>query len=241
MGTIDIVGDGIVHSRVAISIAIIATIAAVDAGNHNGAVEERGVGKGVLLIHQGLLYLRYQLLHILCGETSIVAVGDVVARGPSAVVEVGDMRVGVCGTIKHRNLRHVAYKQHKGRCGIGCSGVGVLALQVGLDGTRGGAHCSFVGVDDIGQEAFASLPLHEGVQIATEHTVGHDEVAHRGGGADRLGIKAVQCIGAVVEGRAEVAVEELFCCFDVGVVVADGDGSLAADDNLAADGVVAHR
>ena len=82
MGTVDVVGDGIVHGGVAISIAVVATCAAVDTGHHHGAVKERRVWEGVLLVHQRLLYLRYELADVLRRETAAVAVRDDVARGP---------------------------------------------------------------------------------------------------------------------------------------------------------------
>ena len=61
VGAIDIVGDGIIHCRVAIGVPVIAAGAAVDTGHHHGTVKERRVGKGVLLVHQRLLNLRRQL------------------------------------------------------------------------------------------------------------------------------------------------------------------------------------
>ena len=240
MGTVEVVGNGIVHGRVGMTIAIVATSASVNTGYHDGAVKERRVGKGVLLIHQRLLDLRYQLRHVLCRETAVMAVGDVVGRGPRAVIEVCDMLV-LDSALKCRNLLNVANQQDKGRCGIGGCGVDVLTLQIILNGGRGGAYGGIVGIDDVGQEAFAFLPLHEGVHLAAEHAVGHYEVAHRCCGAYRFRVETVQCVGAAIESRAVVAVEEFFGAIDVGVAVAYSDSCLTAYNKHSAYGIVTHR
>ena len=91
VGTVDVVDDGIIHSGIGVSVAEIACRASVDTGHHNGAVEERRVGKCVLLIHESLLHLRCQLCNRLGREAAVVAVGEVVAYGPGHVVEVGNM------------------------------------------------------------------------------------------------------------------------------------------------------
>ena len=76
--------------------------------------------------------------------------------------------------------------------------------------------------------------------MVAEHAIGHNKVAHGSRGADSLGVEVVQGLGAAVEGGRVVAVEHLLRALAVGTLVADGHGDLAADDDLAAHGVVAH-
>lgn len=57
VGAVDIVRDGIVHGRVGMGIAVVTCRASIDTGHHHCMVEERGIGEGVLLIHEGLCYL----------------------------------------------------------------------------------------------------------------------------------------------------------------------------------------
>ena len=88
---VDIVGGGIIHSRVGMSVAVVTRIATVDTCHEDSSVEEGGVVEGILLIHEGLFNLRSELADILSRETSAVAVRNIVARGPADIVEVGDM------------------------------------------------------------------------------------------------------------------------------------------------------
>ena len=147
----------------------------------------------------------------------------------------------LCGTCEGRHLIHVSHQQHECRCGVGGGGIGVLTLQVGLDGACGGSHCRVVGIDNIGNEALALLPLHECVQLATEHAVGHNQVAYGGRVADRLGVETVQRVGAAMESGSVVAVEHIHRALFVGTLIVHGDSGLCAYHQLLADGVVAHR
>ena len=235
---IDVVGDGIIHCGVGMGVAEVATGATVDTGHHHRTVEERGVGKGVLLIHQGLLHLGRQLRHILRREAAVVAVGKVVASGPCHIIEVGDV-FGRGDAGEGRQLCHIAHQQHIGGSRAGGGGLGVLTLDVGRYRCRGGAHSGVVGVDDVRDEAFAALPLHEGVQMAAEHAVGHDEVAHGGGGADSLGVESVDAGGTAGEGRRIVAVEHLLCSSLIHSAIAHRHFGATHNGHLAADGVVA--
>ena len=84
-------GGGIVHSGVGMGVAIIARVATIDTCHKDGAVEERGVIEGVLLVHECFLDLRRELADRLGREAAAIAVGDIVAGGPTDIVEVGDM------------------------------------------------------------------------------------------------------------------------------------------------------
>ena len=242
VGAIDIVGDGVIHGRVAIGVAVVAGIARVDACHHHGAVEEGGVGESVLLVHQGFEHLGFELGESLSREAAVVTVGDVVATGPCHVVEVGDMVVRDAGAmgVEGGELSHVAHEQHIGRCGVGEGGVGVEAFDIGGDGGGVGTHAGVAGVDDVCAEALALFPLDKGVEVAAEHVVGHDEEAHGGCGTHDFGIEAVQGLGTTVEGRRVVAVEQFPGAFHVGALIADGQRGMAADDDLAAHGVITH-
>lgn len=88
---VDVVCCGVVHGRVGMGVAIVTGSTPVDTSHEDSAVEERGVVEGVLLVHKGLLDLGRELADVLRGETAAIAVGDIVARGPADVVEVGDM------------------------------------------------------------------------------------------------------------------------------------------------------
>ena len=126
---VDVVGDGIIHGGVAVGIGVVARSAGIHTRHHHGAVEERRVLEGVLLIHQRFLYLRGQLAHVLRRETATVAVGHMVAGGPGGVIQVGDMVV-VALTGEGRYLRHIAHQQQVGGGRLGGRGVGVLALDI---------------------------------------------------------------------------------------------------------------
>ena len=169
---VDVVGDGIVHGGVGMGVAVVAAAAAVDASHHDGAVEERRVGEGVLLVHERLLHLRRQLGDGLCREATVIAVRQVVAAGPSGVVEVGDV-VGRRSAAEGGQLLVVADQQQIGGRRVGGGSTAILTLDVCLYGCGGGAHGGVVGVDNVGQEAFAFLPCHKVVQLAAEHAVGH--------------------------------------------------------------------
>ena len=242
VGAVDIVGDGIVHRGVGMGVTMVACVATVDTCHHHRTVEEGGVGEGILLIHQRLQHLRCKLGDGLSGEAAIMAVGQMVARSPGRIVEVGDMVVVGRGDlcIEGGELCHIAHQEHVGGSWIGLGGVVVETLKVGGDGGRGGTHTGIIGVDDIGEESFAALPLDESVEMPTEHAVGHNDIAHGSGGADGFGIETVEGVGAAVESWRIVAFEHLQAGFSVTIAIGDGHGGMSTDHHLTAHRIVAY-
>ena len=221
-------------------VAVVAAAAAIHTRHHHRTVEERRVGEGVLLIHQRLLHLRRQVADRLRRKAAAIAVGNVVACGPADVVKVGD----VCrrrGAREGRYLLVVAHNKQVGGRRVGSRSVGVLTCNIGLYGRRGSAHTRVVGIDNIGQEPLAALPLHEGVQLPAEHAVGHNQVAQRSGIGYRLGVEAVEGHRAAGESRRVVALEEAARGRLVRLHIAHRDRRLAAHHQLPAHGIVTHR
>ena len=132
-------GGGIVHSGVGMGVAIIARVTTIDTCHKDGAVEERGVIEGVLLVHESLLDLRRELADRLGREAAAIAVGDIVAGGPTDIVEVGDM-AGRGGAGESGYLFVVAHNEKECGGGIGGRGVGILTLNERGDGSGGSAY-----------------------------------------------------------------------------------------------------
>ena len=171
-----------------------------------------------------------------------MAVGQVVARSPGRIVEVGDMVVVGRGEVRAecRQLCRIAHQQYVGGCRIGGGGIVVEAFEIVRDGGGVSSYCGVVGIDDIGDEALLLFPLDEGVEVAAEHAVGHDDVAHRGGGADGFGVEVVQWVCTTVECRRIVALEHRLAGLFVAVAIENLHRGVAADDDLSAHRIVAH-
>ena len=150
-----------------------------------------------------------------------------VATSPCSVVKVGNVRRRG-GASEGRYLLVVANDKQIGRRRFGSRSIGILALNESLYRRRGGTHGGRVGVCNVGDKALTALPRHKVVELATEHAVCHDEIAHRCGSTYRLGIKAVCRFCATLELGRMVTLEPCHCSLLVGIAVAYGNLGLTA-------------
>lgn len=160
---IDVVVGDIVHIGVGIDPSIVAVVVCgVVFASDEGSVGEVGVvGKGVLLIEEGLVDDGGEGGGIGGGEATLVAVGEVVGGGPSGEVEVGDMVVGgVAGPIagigefgvESVKLVVVAHEKEEGGGGRVVRGAVVEHGEVGGEvGIGGDAHVLIV--EDVDEES----------------------------------------------------------------------------------------
>ena len=198
MGTVDVVGDGIIHGGVGMGVAIVACAASIHSGHHHSTVQKSGVGKGILLIHQRLVHLWGQLRHILCRETSHITVGNIVARRPADIIEVGDM-AGAGNSREGGYLCHVAHQQQIGGGRQGGGGTVILSVQIILYRGGGRPDGTLVGINNIRNKALALFPCHKVVQLAAERAVGHNQIPHRSTRAHTLGVETIERLGTSLE------------------------------------------
>ena len=76
----------IVHGRVGVSVGVVAGVASVNTSDEHAMVEVAVIVEALAFVVDGLFNLRSQFCQCAGGETAKVAVGDVVAVGPSDVI-----------------------------------------------------------------------------------------------------------------------------------------------------------
>ena len=119
------------------------------------------------------------------------------------------------------HLPVVAHEKQEGRSRVGSRGTVVLAQNVVLDGSCGGADVGVTGVNHVHDVAESLFPVDKEfeVVVVAEHRVGDDEVAD-GGGVELLagaGHRVGHRIGGVLEHRAAVSGLQLVGGGQVGV------------------------